>query len=303
MGSINNRCSLPVQLCSYFEINTDNKKEQLSGEDMISLLSPGLNLTFCAAALFWQPMFPFLPLAAFDAVRQNGMSRLFWIIPLVSGLTISDSLPWFTCAVLCILAAAIQMQHQRYERLLREYHQVRDDTTETAILLQEKNKQLMKNQDYETELATLAERNRIAREIHDNVGHLLTRSILQVSALQVVYGNSPEIKEQLKSVKETLTDAMDNVRRSVHNLHEESIDLRQQLTRLTEDFTFCPVTLTFDSGSLPREMNYAVIAIVKEALSNIARHSNASKASISILEHPSMYQIQIWDNGTTAAAL
>lgn len=35
-------------------------------------------------------------------------------------------------------------------------------------------------------LATLNERNRIAREIHDNVGHLLSRSLLQVGALQVV---------------------------------------------------------------------------------------------------------------------
>lgn len=156
----------------------------------------------------------------------------------------------------------------------------------------------MKNQDYEVELATLAERNRIAREIHDNVGHLLTRSILQVSAMLVVHSGNTELKEPLLAVKDTLSDAMDNVRQSVHNLHEESINLQQQLTRLTDDFTFCPVQLTYDSTPLPKELNYTFIAIVKEALSNIARHSNATRASVSVLEHPSLYQLRIHDNGT-----
>lgn len=213
-----------------------------------------------------------------------------------------EPLSWWICAVLCVLAVFLCKQARQYQQLLHEYHQVRDDTTEAALLLQEKNRNLMKNQDYEVELATLAERNRIAREIHDNVGHLLTRSILQVSALQVVYGSNEELKEQIGAVKTTLTDAMDNVRQSVHNLHEESIDLKQQIIRLIEDFSFCPVDLVFDSGRMPKEINYAVIAIVKEALSNIARHSNATNASISILEHPSLYQIQIRDNGTLRAA-
>ena len=45
---------------------------------------------------------------------------------------------------------------------------------------------MRQNQDYEIHLATLKERNRIAREIHDNVGHLLSRSLLQTGALQVM---------------------------------------------------------------------------------------------------------------------
>lgn len=45
---------------------------------------------------------------------------------------------------------------------------------------------MQRNQDYEIYLATLKERNRIAREIHDNVGHMLTRSILQLGALSVI---------------------------------------------------------------------------------------------------------------------
>ena len=277
-------------LCCYFQ--TDAAKKQ-------ALIAPALNLLFCFLAFVWKPAFFFLPLAVFDCGRQKARSfRLVWLIPLLNGLIVQKAAAWFVCAVLCVLAFSLQTLDHRYEKLLREYRQVRDDTTEAALLLQQKNKQLLQNQDTEVELATLAERNRIAREIHDNVGHLLTRSILQVSALQVVYGADKELKEQLDAVKATLADAMDNVRQSVHNLHEESIDLRQQLTRLTEDFSFCETQLRFDAGPMPRKMNYAVIAIVKEALSNVARHSNATKVQITVLEHPSMYQVRIRDNGT-----
>ena len=46
-------------------------------------------------------------------------------------------------------------------------------------MLTQKNKDLLEKQDYEIHVATLKERNRIAREIHDNVGHMLSRSLLQ----------------------------------------------------------------------------------------------------------------------------
>lgn len=270
-------------LCSYFK----------------GKLSQGFLLFYCAAALVWEPLFPFLALAAYDCTGYEQLwLRFLWLLPLLAKLPTLEPSSWLSCALLTVLAVFLRVQDNKYQSLLHKYHQVRDDTTETALLLKQKNQELMKNQDYEVALATLTERNRIAREIHDNVGHLLTRSILQVSALQVIYSKDEAIKEQLASVRATLSDAMDNVRSSVHNLHEESIDLRHQLTRLVEDFTFCPVTLTFDSGPLPMEMNYAVIAIVKEALSNIARHSNASKASVRLIEHPSIYQLIIHDNGT-----
>lgn len=159
------------------------------------------------------------------------------------------------------------------------------------------NRELMEKQDYEVRLATLNERNRIAREIHDNVGHLLTRSILQVSALQVVVRQDEELCRELNGVKDSLSSAMDSIRRSIHDLHEESIDLRMQLLALTEAFSFCPVKLRYDAGELPKDVKYCFIAITREALSNIAKHSGATQAEVSVLEHPALVQLVVQDNG------
>lgn len=185
-----------------------------------------------------------------------------------------------------------------YQTIKQEYYQLQDYTKERALHLEHKNHELMEKQDYEVRLATLTERNRIAREIHDNVGHLLTRSILQVGAMQVIYAKDKELTQELASVKSTLSDAMDSIRSSVHDLHEESIDLKIQLYSLIEAFHFCPIKLVYESVEMPVKLKYCIIAIVREALSNIAKHSNATEAAITVLEHPALYQLIIKDNGT-----
>ncbi len=60
--------------------------------------------------------------------------------------------------------------------------------------------------------AVLAERARIAREIHDNVGHLLTRSVLQMEALAVTHEDDPALAKELAAVGATLHEALGTVR-------------------------------------------------------------------------------------------
>lgn len=273
-----------TSLCSYLE-----------GKGAIAAVAA--ECLFC----LWAPGIPFLSLVIYDCFSvKNTWFRYCALVPLLASVTRQTPASFFSCLGLCFLSVVLAIRTGQQEQILAEYHQVRDDATENSLLLERQNRELQKNQNYEVELATLTERNRIAREIHDNVGHLLTRSILQVSALLVIHDKEPELKEQLTQVKATLTDAMNNVRNSVHNLHEDAMVLKQQVTSLIDAFTFCPVSLSFDCGPLPKEINYAAMAVIKEALSNVARHSNADKVSISVLEHPSLYQIIIQDNGSSA---
>ena len=61
------------------------------------------------------------------------------------------------------------------------------------------------------------ERNRIAREIHDNVGHMLTRAIMLTGAIKVVNKNK-SLCPSIDNLEECLSTAMNNIRESVHNL-------------------------------------------------------------------------------------
>lgn len=197
-----------------------------------------------------------------------------------------------------LLSLVLKLKEEAYEELEQEYRKTRDDSKERNLLLQEKNRSLIEKQDYEIYTATLQERNRIAREIHDNVGHLLSRCILIVGAMKIV-NEDEKLSSSIEQLEESLNTAMTSVRESVHDLHDDSVNLREVTEELVGEFTFCPVDLSYDMGyDVPREIKYGFIAIVKEALHNIVRHSDASKVKIVMREHPALYQLIVEDNGT-----
>ena len=202
-----------------------------------------------------------------------------------------------------ILAFFLWSHTRQYEILTRNFRQSRDDSEEHALLLSEKNKALLEKQNYEIYAATLRERNRIAREIHDNVGHVLSRSILMTAACKTINKNEA-LDPLLGNLEESLNGAMNSIRSSVHDLHDDAVNLEDAIKGLVKDFTFCPVTLTYDmSRQVPREVKYSLISITKEGLSNVMRHSNADSVNILLREHPALYQLCIEDNGTLGSKI
>ncbi|MCD8501227.1 MAG: histidine kinase [Bacillaceae bacterium] len=204
-------------------------------------------------------------------------------------------------SVLLTIAAIVyllKLREMNEKKLRDDYIIQRDSLTELSISLEEKINELVSKQDVEVNLATLNERNRIAREIHDNVGHLLTSSILQLGAAIALSKEENTVKN-LEVVKDTLNEGMNSIRESVHNLHEHSIDLYGEINKLLKNFTFCKTTFNYDiTGEIHAKAKYAIIGIVKEALSNVMKHSNGDQVSISLYEHPKLFQLIIYDNGT-----
>lgn len=201
---------------------------------------------------------------------------------------------WIVC--LCVLTCVLYTKTEKNEQLSHMVKSVRDDSEEKNLLLAEKNRHLIEKQDSEIYVATLQERNRIAREIHDNVGHLLTRTILQMGALMTIHKEEP-LHEQLSLVKDNLDVAMNNIRESVHDLHDESVDLKQAVTELCDSLrSKYTCNLEYDiTDKVERSYKYAIIGIVKEAVSNILKHSDNDTVDIVLREHPGMYQILIHD--------
>ncbi|WMJ24148.1 histidine kinase [Paludicola sp. MB14-C6] len=206
--------------------------------------------------------------------------------------------------LLCIACCALWLRKKtiQHATLQQQFITQRDTLTELSITLEQKVAELMQKQDDDVTLATLNERTRIAREIHDNVGHLLSSSILQLGALMAITKDE-STKQNLSILKDTLSTGMDSIRSSVHNLQDNAVDLYSQVNRIVKEFTFCKAELNYDmTETIPIQSRYAVIAIVKEALANVIKHSNATHVTISLYEHPKLYQLIISDNGTKKSA-
>lgn len=200
--------------------------------------------------------------------------------------------------VMIIISVILKYKAGQYKKLHEEYIQKRDELMEMSINLEKKVDDLMGREEFQVRLATLNERNRIAREIHDNVGHLLASSILQIGAALAIT-KEDATKVMLTNIKNTLDEGMNSIRNSVHNLHEDSVDLYVQLKNIVDDFSFCEAILNYEMNiDLDIKIKYALIAIVKEALANVMKHSNATKVTISLYEHPKLIQLIIIDNGS-----
>lgn len=261
---------------------------------------------YLLAALFLPEMRCYIPLAMMDAwgghLISIGCLGGFGIL-LECIREIGDGTSIFHSAFLILLSlCGILLQHtiDTNETLNAELRRLRDTSKEHELLVEEKNRRMREQQDAELYAATLKERNRIAREIHDNVGHMLTRSILQMGAIKTI--NTNEIlKEPLEGLHETLNTAMTNIRISVHDLHDESIDLHSALCEIVDGVDKAEIYLNYDmSKHVPRTIKYCFISIVKEAVNNMLKHSNATHMDIIVQEHPAFYQLLIQDNGSNA---
>lgn len=262
----------------------------------------GSYVIFGLCSLWFSDLLLFFPLLLYQTLSAGLFPLAVAELPLWGFLVFQiNRFP----AVLCllgifgfVLSFFLWLYAGKYQALYQDFHQIRDDSEEHTLLLSEKNKALLEKQDYEIYAATLRERNRIAREIHDNVGHVLSRSILMTAACKTI-NKSDSLDPLLGNLEESLNGAMNSIRSSVHDLHDDAIDLEDAIKGLVKDFTFCPVNLTYDmSRQIPREVKYSLISITKEGLSNVMRHSNADSVDILLREHPALYQLCIEDNGT-----
>ena len=234
-----------------------------------------------------------------------GFGRYLWLTKLKDTIlndTGQKSGLFYILEVVLLMAFAIMLSYFT-EQLLgyqMKLHSMRDASMEHDMLMEQMNHQLIEKQNAQIYNATLKERNRIAREIHDNVGHMITRSILQVGAIGVI-NTDEKLKAPIADLKSTLDTAMDSMRKSVHDLYDESVDLRQALAKLKPTDSAFAFSLEYDcEDDVPRDVKYAFIAIAKEAVNNAVKHSNGDEIRIIVREHPAFYQLEIMDNGTTA---
>lgn len=275
--------------------------------------SEAASYVYIMVAVFAPSFVPFVPLAFYDIARRVrrehvwvvlGIGSVF-VFALVADLR-TDALTaraLLLTAILSVAATLLSLRTAQLEREQQRMRRTRDELQERALALEARNRDLADRQDYEVELATLAERARIAREIHDNVGHQLTRASLQAEALRVVHADEPGVAADFADVKRTVDEALQLVRTSVHALNDNAIDLSVQLERIVEGARSDggpQIELEVMTEHAPANVANCFAAVLREALSNTMRHACAQTVTVRCMEHPSFYQLIVTDDGADA---
>ncbi|WP_438481609.1 sensor histidine kinase [Oleiharenicola lentus] len=236
--------------------------------------------------------------AALIGVYLFGINIALWAIPYgwQSGLQaiINYSAAFtFTIAFTLITKQALNSR-EREEKLRHE--------------LEDANALLRANASQAEDLATTRERNRVAREIHDGVGHYLTVVKTQLDAAAALLPAHPEkARDAVVKAAKLSGDALDDVRRSVGALRTdaERPPLPEALRTLTHEAGL-PVTLKIEGvpRTLPPGIEHALFRSAQEGLTNIRKHSAATESEVTLhFRDDGRVTLTVADNGRGASTV
>ncbi|RDU23568.1 sensor histidine kinase [Anaerosacchariphilus polymeriproducens] len=172
--------------------------------------------------------------------------------------------------------------------------------------LQKANDQLEIYAKITDKMAETRERNRLAREIHDTLGHALTGIIAGIDACITLINYSPvKTKEQLQTIGNVARNGIKDVRRSVNALRPdalESLKLEDALNQVISEMqvvTNAKITFENKIGELnfDEDEEDAIYRIVQESVTNSIRHGKATEIKISLFSDLNIVIIKIKDNG------
>ncbi|MDE7444592.1 MAG: sensor histidine kinase [Lachnospiraceae bacterium] len=216
-------------------------------------------------------------------------------------INIMNSLNMLIFIIYTILLMRIQMSEK--ERIL----QLNEKLNHANEELQQVNRQMEEYSRESIKNAETKERNRLAREIHDTLGHTLTGIITGLDACITLMDMAPEaVKEQLKVIADVARNGMTDVRRSVKALRPdalEKMELEKALVQMMEEtkrasnieIDYC---CTASLKHFNKDEEEIIYRIVQESITNAIRHGKASRIWIAISMEYNVINIWIKDNGS-----
>lgn len=152
------------------------------------------------------------------------------------------------------------------------------------------------------------ERKRLAREIHDTLGHALTGIAAGVDATLIIIDKSPDLaKKQLELVSQVVREGIRDVRNSLNKLRPGALEnsgLKGALQKMISEFAGLSEGLTIDLDYEADQVNFevakedALFRVVQESLTNSIRHGLASHVYIRLYVEENTLRILVEDNGT-----
>jgi signal transduction histidine kinase len=188
--------------------------------------------------------------------------------------------------------------------------QARAEVERLAVELQEANRQLREYAVQAEELATAEERNRLAREIHDGLGHYLTGINMQIQAGRAVLDHDRDVAlDALDKAQSLAQEGLTEVRRSVAALRASPLDnqsLQQAIQALVNECRAAGIATKFEVNGnahhLPPQIELALYRAAQEAMTNMRKYAQASSAEVVLdYQDPDHVRLKVSDRGVGTA--
>lgn len=238
-------------------------------------LNPGASTFFVYAAAFC---------GHFES-KQQAQRIVLAIAAVAAVYSMVLNLPWYFYMPATIITILVGMMNI-YETEIRR-----------------KNKQLKISQEELRKAATTAERERIARDLHDVIGHTFSLINVKAQLAQKLVDKAPDkAKKEIKELEQISRNAMAEVRQTVSNYHEK--DMGNEISKAKILAQSADIKLTSEVDDLPEKgpLNSALAFVIRELMTNIVKHSNATECQLQYRQKSGVHHLSISDNGKLSSA-
>lgn len=154
------------------------------------------------------------------------------------------------------------------------------------------------------QMTLLKERNRIAGDIHNTVGHQLTTALMQIEAAQMLLDkDAGEVKKRLGIIKEQVRDGLHELRKSINAISADNDyeDFGEAVRRLLEQAkSHAGVEVEYemdDIASSKLAVKKTLYYVIMESVTNAIRHGNCTKMSIKLVRDKGVIRLSAHNNG------
>ncbi|NIV39204.1 MAG: sensor histidine kinase [Anaerolineae bacterium] len=253
-----------------------------------------------------------LPLVAFAVERLKPWPRLLVYVGLTAAVVAPIGLrfsPWSEALVNGLTAMTAILFVAAFADMRRKEQQTRERAERLAAELEEANAQLAAYATQAEELAMTQERNRLAREIHDNLGHYLTIVNVQIEAARVVMESDPDrALDAMDKAQELTQKGLARVRESVAALRESPVSNRpldEAIASLVQEAQSSGIVAEFtvigEPVALEHKVALALYRAAQEGLTNVCKHARASRVDVLLAYQAIEVRLEVRDNGVGAA--
>jgi two-component system, NarL family, sensor histidine kinase UhpB len=179
-------------------------------------------------------------------------------------------------------------------------------SNQTPIQQKEESGEQFRNLSAYLQAAREEERKSVAREIHDELGQALTTMKLELSLLrEEVLQDATAAVQRIQSLKDGVDETIHAVKRIITKLRPGLLDdlgLSAAIEWQAKDFQrhtgiVCEVVVKPEEINIDSEISTAMFRIFQEILTNITRHSEATRVKVNLTQTDNMLELQVYDNG------
>jgi len=268
------------------------------------LLTLSIIMLIISIKLVFMDFILLLPISLLEAMQMLDLSE--WICFIINGLillSINKGLIPLYVLVFLLTFFYTKLTKGNIEKL-NKFTRMDDDLREENYKL---NSMLSRDLEYENQLkyvSQLEERNKIAQEIHDNIGHTLSASLMQLEAANLLMDRDMDKSRSIiQNTINVLRDGMENIRATLRNIKPASEQMgisriKLLLDKFMKDNNIDVILVYKGNLELISYNQWKVIHDnINECLTNILRYSKATKVMVNVNVLNKLTKVEIKDNG------